>query len=76
MATSIMSLVGVHSSLLDLFNVIQRFLFSVLISLRFGNQEYTVQVMLEGDIATSYTQADNKVVVTTDSMKNTVYGEP
>lgn len=38
--------------------------------------EYTVRVMLEGQIETSYTKADNKCVVTTDSMKNTVNGEP
>jgi urate oxidase len=31
--------------------------------------------MLEGQIETSYTKADNKCVVTTDSMKNTVNGE-
>jgi urate oxidase len=37
--------------------------------------EYTVRVMLEGQIETSYTEADNKCVVTTDSMKNTVNGE-
>jgi urate oxidase len=30
--------------------------------------------MLEGEIETSFTKADNKCVVTTDSMKNTVYG--
>jgi len=30
--------------------------------------------LLEGEIETSYTKADNKCVVTTDSMKNTVYG--
>ncbi|KAL1921446.1 uncharacterized protein VTP21DRAFT_11162 [Calcarisporiella thermophila] len=35
--------------------------------------ELTVRVMLEGDIATSYTKADNSIVVATDSMKNTVY---
>ncbi len=29
--------------------------------------EYNVQVMLEGDIETSYTEADNSVVVATDS---------
>ncbi|EIM90560.1 uricase [Stereum hirsutum FP-91666 SS1] len=35
--------------------------------------EYNVTVLLEGDIETSYTQADNKVVVATDSMKNITY---
>jgi len=35
--------------------------------------ETTVTVLLEGDIETSYTQADNSVVVATDSQKNTVY---
>jgi len=35
--------------------------------------EYTVRIMVEGEIETSYTEADNKCVVTTDTMKNTVY---
>ncbi|KAJ7064554.1 uricase [Mycena amicta] len=35
--------------------------------------EYNVQVLLEGDIETSYTQADNSVVVATDSIKNITY---
>ncbi|KAJ7599295.1 hypothetical protein C8J56DRAFT_916356 [Mycena floridula] len=35
--------------------------------------EYNVTVLLEGDIDTSYTQADNSVVVATDSMKNITY---
>ncbi|KAL8911052.1 MAG: hypothetical protein Q9171_003699 [Xanthocarpia ochracea] len=35
--------------------------------------EMTVGVLLQGDIETSYTQADNSVVVATDSMKNTIY---
>jgi len=35
--------------------------------------EMTVRVLLEGDIETSYTEADNSVVVATDTMKNTVY---
>jgi len=35
--------------------------------------EYNVQVLLEGDLETSYTQADNSVVVATDSMKNITY---
>ncbi|KAI4249270.1 MAG: hypothetical protein L6R40_000728 [Gallowayella cf. fulva] len=35
--------------------------------------EMTVGVLLQGDIETSYTQADNSVVVATDSTKNTVY---
>lgn len=35
--------------------------------------EYTVTVLLEGEIETSYTEADNSVVVATDTMKNTTY---
>ncbi|KAL8849029.1 MAG: hypothetical protein Q9221_005990 [Calogaya cf. arnoldii] len=35
--------------------------------------EMTIGVLLLGDIETSYTQADNSVVVATDTMKNTVY---
>ncbi|KAL8674116.1 MAG: hypothetical protein Q9168_001453 [Polycauliona sp. 1 TL-2023] len=35
--------------------------------------EMTVGVLLLGDIDTSYTEADNSVVVATDTMKNTVY---
>ncbi|SLM40577.1 uricase [Lasallia pustulata] len=35
--------------------------------------EMTVCVLLEGEIDTSYTQADNSVIVATDTMKNTVY---
>jgi len=35
--------------------------------------EFTVQILLEGEIETSYTRADNSVVVATDTMKNTVY---
>ncbi|KAI4242979.1 MAG: hypothetical protein LQ352_007122 [Teloschistes flavicans] len=35
--------------------------------------EMTVGVLLLGEIDTSYTEADNSVVVATDSMKNTVY---
>jgi urate oxidase len=35
--------------------------------------EMTVCVLLEGEIDTSYTKADNSVVVATDTMKNTVY---
>ncbi|CAO3675231.1 unnamed protein product [Umbelopsis vinacea] len=35
--------------------------------------ELTVALTLEGDIETSYTEADNSVVVTTDTCKNTVY---
>ncbi|KAL8715093.1 MAG: hypothetical protein Q9220_001050 [cf. Caloplaca sp. 1 TL-2023] len=35
--------------------------------------EMTVGVLLQGDIETSYTQADNSVVVATDTMKQTVY---
>lgn len=32
--------------------------------------EYSVTALLEGDVETSYTQADNTVVVATDSIKN------
>ncbi|KAI9784053.1 MAG: hypothetical protein M1816_001084 [Peltula sp. TS41687] len=35
--------------------------------------ELTVSVLLEGEIETSYTAADNGVIVATESIKNTVY---
>ncbi|KAJ5569707.1 uncharacterized protein N7459_009137 [Penicillium hispanicum] len=35
--------------------------------------EMTVCVLLEGEIETSYTKADNSVVVATDSIKNTIH---
>jgi urate oxidase len=35
-------------------------------------KELDVQVMLQGDFDASYTKADNRLVVATDSMKNTV----
>ncbi|KAF2148228.1 uricase [Myriangium duriaei CBS 260.36] len=35
--------------------------------------EMTVRTLLEGDIETSYTRADNSVVVATDTQKQTVY---
>lgn len=35
-------------------------------------KELTVQVMLQGDFDASFTKADNRLVVATDSMKNTV----
>jgi urate oxidase len=35
-------------------------------------KELDVQVMLHGDFNASYTQADNRLVVATDSMKNTI----
>ncbi|ESK86273.1 uricase (urate oxidase) [Moniliophthora roreri MCA 2997] len=35
--------------------------------------EYNVTVLVEGDIDVSYTQADNSVIVATDSMKNITY---
>ncbi|KAJ4490977.1 hypothetical protein J3R30DRAFT_3278744 [Lentinula aciculospora] len=35
--------------------------------------EYNVRVLLEGDIEVSYTEADNSVIVATDSMKNITY---
>lgn len=37
------------------------------------SQCVTRQVLLEGDIDTSYTKSDNTVVVPTDTVKNTVY---
>ena len=39
---------------------------------RHSLKELDVQVMLHGDFDASYTKADNKLVVATDSMKNTV----
>jgi urate oxidase len=36
-------------------------------------KEIEVSVMLRGDFNASYTSADNRLVVTTDTMKNTVY---
>ncbi|KAL4935841.1 uricase [Aspergillus oleicola] len=35
--------------------------------------EMTVCCLLEGDIETSYTKADNSVIVATDSIKNTIF---
>src|ERR1700722_9390901 len=35
--------------------------------------EWVVNVMLEGDFETSFTEADNSKVLPTDTMKNTVY---
>ncbi|KAJ7661916.1 hypothetical protein DFH06DRAFT_1088425 [Mycena polygramma] len=35
--------------------------------------EYNVTALLEGDIETSYTEADNSVIVATDSIKNITY---
>ena len=35
--------------------------------------EWTVQVLLEGDFETSFTEADNSKILPTDTMKNTVY---
>ncbi|MEM1097402.1 MAG: factor-independent urate hydroxylase [Planctomycetota bacterium] len=35
--------------------------------------EMSVNITLEGDFAASYTDGDNRLVVATDSMKNTVY---
>lgn len=37
--------------------------------------EYTARVLLDGEIETSYTKADNSVVVATDTVKNTIYSE-
>jgi urate oxidase len=36
-------------------------------------RDLTVDVALEGDFATSYTEGDNSLVIATDTMKNTVY---
>ncbi|KAI9566947.1 hypothetical protein HD554DRAFT_1980782, partial [Boletus coccyginus] len=35
--------------------------------------EYNATLLVEGDIDASYTQADNSVIVATDSMKNITY---
>lgn len=35
--------------------------------------EWTVEVLLEGDFDTSYSKGDNANILTTDTMKNTVY---
>ena len=35
--------------------------------------EWTVEVLLEGDFDTSYSEGDNSKILTTDTMKNTVY---
>jgi urate oxidase len=35
--------------------------------------EWTVQVLLEGDFETAFTEADNSSILPTDTMKNTVY---
>lgn len=35
--------------------------------------EYNVEALLEGDLESSYTEADNSVVVATDSIKNITY---
>ena len=35
--------------------------------------EWTVQVLLEGDFETAFTEADNSKILPTDTMKNTVY---
>jgi urate oxidase len=40
---------------------------------RHSLKELEVSVMLQGDFAASYTRADNRLVVPTDTMKNTVY---
>ncbi len=40
---------------------------------RHSLKELDVSVMLRGDFNASYTSADNRLVVTTDTMKNTVY---
>lgn len=40
---------------------------------RHNFDEWSVNVLLEGDFESSYTQADNSKVLPTDTMKNTVY---
>src|SRR5271166_5626971 len=35
--------------------------------------EWTVQVLLQGDFDSSFTEADNSKILPTDTMKNTVY---
>src|ERR1039457_4981668 len=35
--------------------------------------EWNVQVLLEGDFETAFTEADNSKILPTDTMKNTVY---
>ena len=44
---------------------------------RHGDQhtflEYTVHITLQGDLEAAYTQADNRLVYPTDTMKNSVY---
>ncbi|HEY3936846.1 MAG TPA: urate oxidase [Bryobacteraceae bacterium] len=40
---------------------------------RHGVTEMTVQVLFEGDLAESYTAGDNRKILPTDTMKNTVY---
>jgi urate oxidase len=35
--------------------------------------EWTVEVLLQGDFETSFTEADNRKILPTDTMKNTVY---
>lgn len=36
-------------------------------------QEWTVRILLQGDFASSFTEADNSKILPTDTMKNTVY---
>jgi len=36
-------------------------------------QEWTVRILLHGDFESSFTQADNRRILPTDTMKNTVY---
>ena len=36
--------------------------------------DLNVQVLLEGDVETAHTEGDNRAVLPTDTMKNTVYG--
>jgi urate oxidase len=35
--------------------------------------EFTVEILLDGDFETAYTQADNSMVIPTDTVKNTVF---
>ena len=38
-----------------------------------GVRDLTIDIALEGDFASSYTDGDNSLVIATDTMKNTVY---
>src|SRR5580704_16342605 len=36
-------------------------------------QEWSVEIMLQGDFASCFTEGDNSKILATDTMKNTVY---